>query len=166
MERREFFCSLITGGVVPKQRAERRNRRAHHANERAYHGPMQIPARIALIVAEHPTIKRTTDRHLVSRYAEGGWTWIFRCQIPESRAMIGEIVRTPEGNIRVHCWSAARPGEYRTPDSLLANNPARIDAERLPRPLSLPILPPLSCWEEIGLRGTDISASPDGKKDE
>lgn len=108
MERREFFQSLIAGGAAVGQRPERRNRRAHHKNARIYHGPMMIPERIAAIVAEHPSVKRTTDRHLVSRYAEGGWVWLFRCQIPESRAMVGEIVLAEAGQIRVHCWSAAR----------------------------------------------------------
>jgi hypothetical protein len=73
---------------------------------------MLIPERVALIVAEHPAIKRTTHSHLVSRYAENGWTWLFRCQIPAHRKMVGEIVRTPAGDIRVHCWSAADPERY------------------------------------------------------
>ena len=52
----------------------------------------------------------------MSRYAEpDGTVYVFRCQIPEHRGMVGEIVRTPLGRMRVHCWSAANPGEYREP---------------------------------------------------
>lgn len=108
-DRREFFRSLIAGGAVVSQRPERRNRRAHHTNDVVYSGPLIVPERVAAIVAEHPAIKRTTHQHLVSRYAEAGYTWLFRCQVPAHRAMVGEVVQTPEGAIRVHCWSAADP---------------------------------------------------------
>lgn len=134
MERREFFQSLIAGGASVKSRREGRNRRAHHQNERVYHGPMAIPERIAAIVADHPGLKRTTDRHLVSRYAEEGWTWLFRCQIPASRQMVGEIVRTPEGKMRVHCWSAARDTS--------AEEPAVIVGRKSPV-APAPLLPPI-----------------------
>lgn len=112
MERREFFRSLIAGGATVQEWPERKNARKHHEGNRLYHGPLEIPGRIVGIIDNHPGIKRTTDRHLVSRYAEADWTWIFRCQIPAHRLMIGEVVRTPEGKIRVHCWSAADPGRY------------------------------------------------------
>lgn len=121
MERREFFRSLIAGGATVSQRPERRNRRVHHEGTKLYHGPLLIPEYVAGIVAAHPAIKRTTHGgHLVSRYADAAYTWLFRCQIPESRAMVGEIVCTPEGKLRIHCWSAARPGEYREPAEIVA----------------------------------------------
>lgn len=122
MERRDFFRSLIAGGATLNQRPEGKNRRAHHQNERLYHGPLEIPERIVDIVAEHPGIKRTTHRHLVSRYAENNWVWLFRCKIPASRQMVGEVVRTPEGKIRMHCWSAASTDErlVRTPEEIVA----------------------------------------------
>lgn len=179
MERREFFRGLIAGGAVVAQ-PTRAGKYYPHADELMYCGPMSIPAHIAEIVRESPNIamsgrrpqirpdgrRRINSGHPIMRYRDEFAVWKFRVRIPDSRHMVGDIRRAPDGHLTVCCWQAARPGEYRTPDSLLANNPARIDAERLPRPLSLPILPPLSCWEEIGLRGTDISASPDGKKDE
>jgi hypothetical protein len=113
IERRDFFKSLIAGGATVSERKERRNHRAHHEGTRLYHGPMLIPAYIAGIIAEHPALKRTTNgRHLVSRYADATHTWLFRCQIPAHCLMVGEIVRTPEGKIRVHCWSAADPERY------------------------------------------------------
>jgi hypothetical protein len=107
-DRREFFRSLIAGGAAVAKRPQRQI--THPGNEVVYHGPMLIPERVAGIIAEHPSIKRCNrSSHLVSRYAEPGWTWLFRCQIPASRHMVGEIVRTPEGATRVHCWSAADP---------------------------------------------------------
>lgn len=138
MERREFFKSLVAGGATVAERTERRNRRAHHHDEIVYHGPMLIPERVALIVAEHPAIKRTTHgSHLVSRYAENGWTWLFRCQVPTHRKMVGEIVRTPVGDIRVHCWSAADPERYTRNDE-----PVAIVTAKTARAQNTPIMPP------------------------
>ena len=127
MERREFFKSLIAGGASMRERPRAKNRRAHHTGERLYHGPMEIPEDIVRIIAAHPAIKKTTCRHLVSRYANTGWVWLFRCQIPESRQMVGEIIRTPEGKIRVHCWSAARSNglSIKTPADIIAGVDAR-----------------------------------------
>lgn len=112
MERREFFKALIAGGAAVKQRPTKRNSRAHHKDTQLYHGPMAIPANIAAIIADSPAIKRTTHGHLVSRYSYGGATWLFRCQIPEHRLMVGEIIRVPDGQLRIHCWSAADPDRY------------------------------------------------------
>ncbi|HME59220.1 MAG TPA: hypothetical protein VKF63_12835 [Terracidiphilus sp.] len=111
-DRREFFRSLIAGGATVAERPGRRNHREHHADNVVYHGPMLIPERIAAIIADHPAIKRTMCRHLVSRYAEAGWTWLFRCQIPDHRRMVGDIRRTITGQVRVCCWSAADPERY------------------------------------------------------
>jgi hypothetical protein len=139
MERREFFKTLVAGGATAAERTEQRNRRAHHHDEIVYHGPMLIPERVAIIVAEHPAIKRTTNGgHLVSRYAEDGWTWLFRCQIPAHRKMVGEIVKTPAGAIRVHCWSAADPARYTRDDE-----PATIMARKVAPQPPAPIMPPL-----------------------
>ena len=112
MERRDFFRSLIAGGATVKEWPERKNHRAHHKNTLIYHGPMSVPVRIVSIIADHPAIKKTTHGHLTSRYAESGWTWLFRCHIPEHRKMIGDIRRQPDGRIRVCCWSAADPLRY------------------------------------------------------
>lgn len=121
MERRDFFKSLIAGGAAPKVRERGKNNRAHHKQDVVYHGPMTIPVEVAEIIATHPGLCRTTHRHLVSRYSQNGRTWIFRCQIPKHRAMVGEIIRTPEGKLRIHCWSAARLSDtYRSPDQIIA----------------------------------------------
>ena len=111
MERREFFQSLIAGGAAVRKN-RKRVPRAHAGNTRTYHGPMTIPDHVYEAVREDPSPMRATGRgtHLVSRYAEAdGTVYVFRCQIPASRQMVGEIVRTPLGRIRVHCWSAATP---------------------------------------------------------
>jgi len=123
MERREFFQSLIAGGATVRK-TRKRVRGAHAADIRLYHGPMTIPPHVAEAVREDPTPHRATGRgtHLNSRYAEAdGTVWLFRCQIPAHRGMVGEIMRAPiGGRIRVHCWSAARPGEYKTPAERIA----------------------------------------------
>ena len=127
IERREFFKVLIANGAVVKSRPQHKNRRAHHLDTQLYHGPMLIPERISNIIAEHPSIKQTTHGHLVSRYAENEWTWIFRCQIPFHRNMIGELVMTPEQKIRVHCWSVANPElcmKVKEPSELLCHGQA------------------------------------------
>ena len=150
MERREFFRSLIAGGAGVRQRPQDRNKQRRHVDEQLYRGPMTIPERVAGIVAEHPAIKKTTFRHLASHYSEGGITWVFRCQIPASRQMVGELVRTTDGKYRVHCWSVATPGEYRTPEELLlARRPDESGATMGAPPLvevvrpAAPIMPPL-----------------------
>lgn len=124
MERRAFFQSLIAGGAT--LRKNRKHVKGGHASDiRLYHGPMSIPLHVAEAVREDPTPHRATGRgtHLVSRYADAdGTVWLFRCQIPATRQMVGEIVQAAIGQRkRIHCWSAATPGQYRTPDELLAN---------------------------------------------
>ena len=155
MERREFFQSLIAGGATVRKN-RKRVKGAHRLDIRIYHGPMQIPAHVSEAVREDPTPHRATGRgtHLVSRYAEAdGTVWLFRCQIPTHRGMVGEIVQSPIGQRkRVHCWSAADPGEYRTPEELLvARRPESSGATVEVPPLAqvhplMPILPPLPSW--------------------
>jgi hypothetical protein len=61
--------------------------------------------------------------------------YLFRCRIPDHRGMVGEIVRTPLGRLRVHCWSAADPGGY--------NEPAIIAERKAGRAIpAAPIMPP------------------------
>ena len=141
-DRRQFFQSLIAGGATVVKRPRRCDIR-HTDDNVIYHGPMLIPERVAAIVAEHPAIKRSNrTSHLVSRYAENSWTWLFRCQIPEHRKMVGEIVRTPAGAIRVHCWSTADPERYTRNDE-----PTTILAAKATRTQSAPIMPPLMAPE-------------------
>lgn len=120
--RGQFFESLIAGGATVRKN-RKRVKGAHRQDVRLYRGPMEIPAHVAEAVREDPTPHRATGRgtHLVSRYAEAdGTVWLFRCQIPASRQMVGEIVQVPVGKrIRVHCWQAATPGAYRTVAELL-----------------------------------------------
>ena len=118
-DRRQFFQTLIAGGAAVRKT---RKHIRHQQDVCLYHGPMAIPARIAEAIAADPTPHRATGRgtHLVSRYAEPDATvWLFRCQIPSHGGMVGEITRTPLGRVRVHCWSAALPGEYREPAEII-----------------------------------------------
>ena len=141
--RREFFQSLVAGGATVRQWPERRNHRAHHTNELVYHGPMTIAANVAAIIADHPALVKTTHGHLASRYAQGGWVWKFRCQIPEHRCMVGDIRRAADGIIRVTCWSAGDPASCRHTTGY--EEPAAIVARKSPP--AAPILPPLSTPE-------------------
>ena len=130
-DRREFFRALIAGGASVRTT---RKHVSHAQDVRLYHGPMTIPAHVYEAVREDPTPHRSTGRgaHLVSRYAEAdGTVWLFRCQIPEHRCMMGEIVRTPLGRNRVHCWSAADPAPYRTPTNLLARAESEHESARV-----------------------------------
>lgn len=122
MERREFFQSLIAGGAGVRKNRKRVSG-SHRQDVVLYRGPMQIPAHVYEAVREDPTPHRATGRgtHLVSRYAEAdGTVWLFRCQIPAHRGMVGEIVQVPVGKLlRVHCWSAATPAEYQEPSVIV-----------------------------------------------
>ncbi len=125
--RREFFQELIAGGATVRKN---RKRVAHRQDVVLYRGPMQIPTHVAEAVREDPSPMRATGRgsHLVSRYAEAdGTVWLFRCGIPAHRGMVGEIVQCPIGKrLRVHCWSAATPAEYREPMAIVERKRAEI----------------------------------------
>ena len=126
MDRREFFSGLIAGGATVRKT---RKHVEHRGNIRLYHGPMTIPAHVAEAVREDPSPMRATGRgtHLVSRYADAdGTVWLFRCQIPAHRGMVGEIVQVPIGQRkRIHCWSAASPAAYREPSEIIIGRSAR-----------------------------------------
>lgn len=111
MERRNFFAALVAGGADIRDTRLRGKRKPVRENQRLYHGPMVIPEDVAEAVRESPDIYRT--RHagkLVSRYVDHDATvWLFRVLIPVSRQMVGEVIRTPDGRRRVHCWAAATP---------------------------------------------------------
>lgn len=148
-DRRSFLQSLVAAGA-PIKRTRKRVPESHGADVRIYHGPMTIPAHVTEAVREDPSPLRASGRgtHLVSRYAAAdGTVWLFRCGIPVHRGMVGEIVRTPLGRYRVHCWSAATPTEsYCEPQEIIA-------AYAVPR--SMPIQPPLinatPSWKDLPL---------------
>ena len=124
-DRRSFLQSLVAAGA-PVRRNRRRVPHSHAGDIRLYHGPMTIPAYVAEAVREAPDPLRAKGRgtHLLSRYADAdGTVWLFRCQIPDHRGMVGEIVQAPIGRRRrVHCWSAATPGEYREPAEIISGH--------------------------------------------
>ena len=67
---------------------------------------------------------------------------MFRCQVPAHRKLVGEIVRTQAGAIRVHCWTAADPERYTRNDE-----PMAILTAKATRTQSAPIMPPLMAPE-------------------
>lgn len=141
MERRDFLQSLIAGGsTVRKNR--KRVPKAHAGDIRLYHGPMEIPAHVYEAVREDPTPHRATGRgtHLNSRFADSdGTVYLFRCQIPAHRGMVGEIVQAPIGQrLRVHCWSAARPGGYRPTADIIAAKRGGSECRLTPAIISTP----------------------------
>ena len=143
-DRRQFFQALIAGGATVRKT---RKRVQHSQDVRVYHGPMSIPPHVAEAIRHDPAPHRPTGQgtHLISRYAEPDATvWLFRCQIPSHRGMVGEVVRTPLGRIRVHCWSAAIPGEYREPAEIIECKAARLE----PPPCE-PIIPPLALPSDL-----------------
>ena len=125
MERREFFQSLIAGGATVRQRGTHQK---HSGGTVLYRGPMTIPEHVVAALAQNPGLYRTSGRgtHLLSRYADrerngkgSGAVYIFRCQIPAHRAMVGEIVLS-DGHYGVHCWQAADPSDYSEPLEIAA----------------------------------------------
>jgi hypothetical protein len=160
-DRRNFLQQLVAGGATVRH-TRKRVPRAHANDIRLYHGPMTIPPHVAGAVREDPTPHRATGRgtHLVSRYADAdGTVWLFRCQIPTHRGMVGEIVQSPIGRrIRVHCWSAATPGEYRTPEEITAREAApAIPMTAAPPPLAVD--PPEWMLREAGCTDEEIVAA-------
>jgi hypothetical protein len=80
---------------------------------------------VAAILVEHPGLVLTTSgRHPAMRYVDSGTVYLLRSRVPDHRGMVGEIVRTQAGTIRVHCWSAADPGEYREPSAIVERKTA------------------------------------------
>ncbi len=154
MQRRDFFAALASTGAAPKAWAQKKNKLKHHAGERLYHGPMLIPAHVAETVRESPEVYRTTHRHPVLRYVDSDQTvYLLRSRVPESRAMIGEIVRTPEGRVRVHCWSAARTSTtYREVSELLARRATQLTEQIMP-PLAAPI------WDMEAILDDDLPSA-------
>lgn len=102
MERREFLRSLTSAPMIARPTAK--NRREHHQGERIYHGPIRLPSQVLDIALRAP-VYRTTHRHPVIRLQLDGVTYLFRSGIAGD-CYLGEIVRTPEGRIRVHAWAA------------------------------------------------------------
>lgn len=104
MERREFFRSL--GGIAAIARPANKNRKAHHKNDVLYHGPIRIPEDV-LDIASRAPVYRTTHgaKKLAIRLALDGVTYLFRTGLAGD-CYLGEIIRTPEGMVRVHVWTA------------------------------------------------------------
>lgn len=117
MERREFFKSLITGGITVKSKPSKNLKK--HQDIKLYSGPMQIPDWVITNLISHPILYRTQDRHYCMRYQNIKEVWLFRTAIPQHGQMVGEIIKTQKSKYRIHCWSAATRGKYKTVDELI-----------------------------------------------
>lgn len=146
--RRDFFRSLVAGGATVTSDLSgqplKHRKRDKQPNIRLYHGPMLVPPDVAEILRESPDLHRTRSRHLVGRYADAdGTTWLIRTRVPDSRAMVGDIVRQQDGHLRITCWSAARISPtYRDARALIAANATDDGCAILP-----PLAPPTPEWE-------------------
>lgn len=147
--RRDFFRSLVAGGATVTSDLSglplKHRRRDKQPNIRLYHGPMLVPPDVAEVLREDPALHRLRGggHKLAARYADGdGTTWLMRARVPESRAMVGDIVRQSDGHLRVTCWSAARLSPtYRDARELVARNPEHKCA------ILPPLAPPTPEWE-------------------
>lgn len=127
-DRRSFFVALASAGTPVKDNFPRaRSRKPLHLDTQLYHGPVVIPDYVAEQVRESPDLHRTAARHLAARLnTPDGTVWLFRARIPASRVMLGEVVRTLSGRIRIHLWATARLGGQ-TIEEILARHQAEGD---------------------------------------
>lgn len=154
VERRGFLQAVLGGATVHADPAMRRAKRkdgglarSHHAgDERLYHGPFFVPVDVVEAIREDGSLYKSRTRGqsgLRTRYVDGdSVTWIGKCQIPGSRAVVGEIVRTGDGRVRVHYWAAATPGTARRDPREMVTRRAEIKPE--PAKSGEPIMPPLA----------------------
>ena len=84
-----------------------RNQRRHHQDVLLYKGSIEIPIG-ALELAQQATPVKSTHGHSVIRIEHDGIVYVFRRKV--APCMIGEVVSTTTGAIRVHVWSACAIG--------------------------------------------------------
>lgn len=103
-ERKASLSALVPERGL-RERPTNRNRKAHHADVRLYHGAIQLEEPI-LDSLSRSHVFRTTHRKLTLRIQRDGITYLLRIA-PQGADYVGEVVRTPEGAYRVHCWTVA-----------------------------------------------------------
>ena len=84
-----------------------RNQRHHHQDTLIYKGPIEVPIG-ALELARRAAPVKSTHGHSVIRIEHEGVVYVFRRKV--ATCMVGEVVRTMAGAIRVHVWSACAIG--------------------------------------------------------
>lgn len=159
MTRRESFVGLFAAPTIATGLSGKplKHRKADKApNTLIYRGPIEIPSHVAEAIRECPDLAKSRGgaNKLVSRYTDAdGILYRGRCPIPAHRGVVGEIVSTAEGIVRVHWWAAATPAPtYRTPADLIARrNGDLYEAGRsriIRGPIMPPLMPPASAWSE------------------
>ncbi len=121
MTRRESFLAALGIGT-PTERRERKSHRARHAGDKLYHGPLRIPAAVTARAATGP-IYKTTHYHPVIRIEHDGVVYLWRCAPVGEGDYLGEVVRTPTGDYRVHLYRAISlewRGEPKTPLTIIS----------------------------------------------
>lgn len=121
MTRRESFMATL-GLAKLKERPERKSQRKRHDGDKLYHGPLRIPAAVAERAAAGPAYK-TTHYHPAIRIEHDGVVYLWRCAPVGEGDYLGEVVRTPEGDYRVHLYRAISlewRGEPKTPLTIIS----------------------------------------------
>ena len=84
------------------KRKDHRNRRAHHESRQIYHGPLKVSHEV-IRLANTSSVYVTTMRKRTLRVEYDGIAWLLRTVV--GAGYVGEIVETPQGTLRVHCWT-------------------------------------------------------------
>jgi hypothetical protein len=123
MTRSEFVVERAN--IQREERIEKRRARLHPDDVRLYHGPILIPDAVVAAAWHGPLDTHTGKKREIiicvesaDLYGPYGLPsavahWRFRCAkghnsspIPSSHVMLGDIVKTQEGEYRVFCWRA------------------------------------------------------------
>ena len=98
---RRQFCGL--GLVLPTFGLPGpKNIRRKHQDTLLYRGPMRLPAEVVEMAYRNPVVK-TTHRKLAVKLIHQEIHYVLR--VVGSRDYLGEIVRTQQGEYRVHVWT-------------------------------------------------------------
>lgn len=107
-DNKEFFTRLLAGKQpVNEYQNKAKNHESHKKDIRLYHGPIVIPEDVKVAISQS-SVYRTGNSSLAQKIVDTeGVTWLFKCEIPSHRVMVGEVMKTPDKRYRVHGWKAA-----------------------------------------------------------
>lgn len=98
---RRQFCGL--GLVLPSFGLPGpRNVKRRHKDTVIYRGPMRLPEDVVRLANQSPVL-RTTHRKLAVKVSHEDVSYVLR--VVGGRDYLGEIVRTQDGDLRVHVWT-------------------------------------------------------------
>ena len=120
-------------------------RRTHPGDRRLYLGAILVPPEVT--PSEELYRARGRGSHAVRGGVDAtGSKWVFRATLPESRAMIGEMILTILGDIRYAVWGEAPREHARSVEELAVLVPAQL-TEYSHYFSATPIMPPLTPQE-------------------